>query len=61
MDNKEYKEPVAVELEEEALKDVSGGTRNYGVIIPDLTSTGNVAASEDSLETMRPVGAIVEP
>lgn len=61
MDNfKQEKKNHPVEITDDVLEQVSGGTDNYAEIIPDWTVTGNVEAPDDASETMMPVGAITE-
>ena len=57
MKQTENKNPVPVELEDDALETVSGGLRVIGGIIPEQNDSG---AHNDSTEWSLPIGAITE-
>lgn len=57
---KQKKKNPPMEVTDDVLEQVSGGTDNYAEIIPEWTVTGNVVAPDDDPETMIPVGAITE-
>ena len=55
---KTEKRGLPMEVTDDMLELISGGSDNYAEIIPD--QTGNIAASEAASDTMMPVGAITE-
>lgn len=57
---KSEKKYPSMELTDDTLEQVSGGTDNYAEIIPNWAVIGNAAVSDDTLEEMMPVGAITE-
>lgn len=59
-DFEQKKKNPLVEVSDDALAQVSGGSDNNAEIIQDVTGIGNVVPSKDTPEMIMPVGAITE-